>query len=264
MQNLINQVVSLGKPFIYFHTLLFNQNILDLARKGGKSFEVDISMTKDGELFAGHPHEFYEFKKMDPPDNLPLEQIIEEVKAAGLYLVLDCKDVRALPAVEQIIRDYGAENTLFHSWIQEFEFKPYDPSITVEPHWVYEDLPLEKVLELKNATGVPIISSMRGLTQARLRNEPEILKKVIRTAKGQIDAVNFSLPGNNAPPASVMQQLLDNNILTWLNVDYVAHDHLPPVYIGISDHLHSVTNPKDFQLSLAENQAVDALSTVSA
>lgn len=246
MDNPVKQAISSSKPFVYFHTLLFNQNILDLAIGGGKSFEVDISMDKDGQLFAGHPYEFYEFKKMDPPDNLPLARIIEEVKAAGLYFVLDCKDVRALPAVEKIIKDYGAENTLFHSWIQEFEFKPYDPSITVEPHWKYEDLPLAEVLKLKEATGVPVISSMRGLTQARLRDEPEILERVIQAAKGQIDAVNFSLPGNNAPPASVMKQLLNNDILTWLNVDYVAADQLPPAYIGISDHLSSVTDPNNF------------------
>ncbi len=264
MQNPVNQIIAKNQPFVYFHTFFFNRNILDLAKSGGKSFEVDISMDKAGNLFAGHPHEFYEFKKMDPPNNLPLEQIIQEVEKAGLYLVLDCKDVRALLAVEQIIKSYGAERTLLHSWITEFEFKPYEPSITVEPHWEYEDLPLAEVMKLKQATGVPIISSMRGLTQARLRNEPEIVETVIKSASGRIDAVNFNLPGNNAPPISVMQQLLDNGILTWLNVDYVAADHLPPVYIGISDYLHSVTDPRTFGLGLAENQAVNPLSAVSA
>lgn len=151
-----------------------------------------------------------------------------------------------MPWIRQIINRYGAENTLFHSWITAFEFEPYDPRITVEPHWKYEDLPLAEVMKLKEATGVPVISSMRGLTQIRLQNEPDIVETIIQTAKDRIDAVNFSLPGDNAPPADIMKRLLDNNILTWLNVDYVAADQLPPVYIGISDHLHSVTDPKKF------------------
>ena len=97
-------------------------------------------MDKQGSLFIGHPYEFYVYKKMiPPPQNLPIETIVTESKASNLFLVLDCKDVRAIPEVQHIIEEYGVENTLFHSWITAFQFKPYDPEIAVEPHWHSRD-----------------------------------------------------------------------------------------------------------------------------
>jgi len=67
MQNPLIKAVAAGKPFIYFHTLLFNENILELAKTAGKSLEIDVSMDAQDRLFAGHPHEFYVFKHMAPP-----------------------------------------------------------------------------------------------------------------------------------------------------------------------------------------------------
>jgi hypothetical protein len=248
MKNPVYQVISSGKPFVYFHTLLFNKNIMNLAKRAGKSLEIDISMDKYGALFIGHPLEFYEFKHMmPPPQNLPLEIIIDESKEADLFLVLDCKDVRAIPATQSIIGDYGVQNTLFHSWLIELQFAPYAPEIEFEPHWIYEDLPLKDILKLKAATGVPVISSARGLTTQRLINEPEIVDKIIKVAAGKVEAINFNLPNNAAPPKSVIQKLLDNNLLTYFNIDRVPAEDLPDVYVGISDHFQNVTNQKDFQ-----------------
>lgn len=248
MTNKLYETIQNGKPFIYFHTLLFNQKILNLANNSGRSIEIDISMDAEGKLFIGHPYEFYEFKHIiPPPQNLPIQTIVKEAKESDLYLVLDCKDVRALPAVQQIIVDYGASNCLFHSWLQELQFKPYAPEITIEPHWKYEDLPMDKVLELKSATGVPIISSARGLTLARLNDEPQIVKHIIDIAKGKIDAINFNLPNYAAPPKWIIDKLLDNGILTWLNVDYVPEADLPKTFVGISDHISHVTGPKSYK-----------------
>ena len=247
MSNIIQKVLNNNKPFIYFHTLLFNKNILDLAVKSGKSIEIDISMDKNGNAYIGHPLEFYKFKQIiPPPNNLPIETIVNKAKEAGLFLVLDCKDVRALPLVARIIEQYGVENCLFHSWIKEFRFYPYAPEITIEPHWDYEDLPLNDVLKLKQTTGVPAVSSTRGLTKNRLMNEPDIVDSIISIANGKIDAFNFNLPDYEAPPKHMLDKLLSYDILTWLNIDHVPTNELPIAYLGISDHVSRTTNPKDF------------------
>lgn len=247
MNNPAYKVVDTGKPFVYFHTLLYNENILKLAANAHKSLEIDVSMDKEGHIFIGHPHEFYEYKNMaPPPNNLPFLTILDEIKKANLYLVLDCKDVRALPVLREVIRDFGADNVLFHSWITAFQFKPYAPEIPIEPHWIYEDLPLDEVLKVKAATGVPVISSARGLTYERLENEPEIVDQIIEIAAGKVEAVNLNLPSGQAPQQQVMKKLLDHGLLTWLNVDQVLPKDRPELYVGISDHLHSVTDPKEF------------------
>lgn len=242
MKNPIYRIIETGKPFVYFHTLVFNENILELAENSGKSLEIDISISKNGELFIGHPSEFYAFKQIAAPlQNLPIDIVIKDAKASDLFLVLDCKDVRAIPHVEQIITKYGSGQTLFHSWVKEFEFKPYAPEITVEPHWIYEDLPLDEVLKLKHNTSVPVVSSARGLTMKRLLEEPEIIDKIIEMAAGKVEAINFNLPNNQAPPREVIDKLLKHHLLTWLNVDLVPARELPSIYLGISDHIRSVT-----------------------
>lgn len=242
MVNLLHKTIQNGKPFIYFHTLLLNKKILNLAKHSGKSIEIDISMDTEGKLFIGHPYEFYEFKHLiPPPQNLPIQTIVQEAKESDLYLVLDCKDVRAIPAIQDIIDNYGVESCSFHSWLKELQFKPYATEITVEPHWKYEDLPMNKVLELKSTTSVPIISSARGLTLARLENEPQIVDHIIDIAEGKIDAINFNLPNYASPPKHIIDKLLDKGILTWLNVDYVAEEDLPKIFVGISDHISHVS-----------------------
>lgn len=248
MNNLVYKIIDTRKPFIYFHTLLFNENILRLAANAGKSLEIDVSMNKDGDIYIGHPYEFYEYKNMiPPPHNLPFLTLLDKIKNANLYLILDCKDVRALPVLREVVKDFGADNVLFHSWVIELEFKPYAPDVAIEPHWVYEDLPMEEVLKLKEATGVPVVSSARGLTTRRLEDEPEIVNKIIEVAAGKVEAINFNLPSGLAPSKAIMNKLLDNGLLTWLNVDQVPKENLPPVYMGISDHLRSVSNPSDFE-----------------
>ena len=162
------------------------------------------------------------------------------------FLVLDCKDVRGLPLVNKIISQYGVENCLFHSWVKEFRFYPYAPEITIEPHWDYEDLPLNDVLKLKQETGVPIVCSARGLTGKRLINEPDILDRILALGSKKIDVFNFNLPNYESPPKSKIDKLLNLGILTWLNVDHVPTNELPSIYIGISDHVSRTTNLKDF------------------
>jgi hypothetical protein len=205
-------------------------------------------MNKAGDIYIGHPSEFYEYKhSIPPPNNLPFLTLLDEIKKADLYLVLDCKDVRALPVLREVVKDFGADKVMFHSWLIELEFKPYPPETPIEPHWVHEDLPMEDVLRLKEATSVPVISSVRGLTTERLEREPAIVDKIIKIAAGKVEAISFNLPSDQAPSHAIMEKLLANGLLTWLNVDQVPSEDLPSIYTGISDHLRSVTKTEDFE-----------------
>jgi hypothetical protein len=221
---------------------------LETAKTVGRSLEVDMAAKEDGTVFIGHPLSFYAFKDLPPPNNLPLDTVTSEMKQAGLTIVLDCKDIRVLPTAKEIVRDFGDEHALVHAWAQELKFQPYPPEITVEPHWSFEDLPLNKILELKAETDVPVIISARGLTMDRLTSaEGEaIVQRIINTAEGKVDAVNFNLPEGEAPPLPIMQKLLEHRILTWFNIDKVPQEARPPIFLGASDRIETTSRPQDF------------------
>jgi hypothetical protein len=247
MTNPVYKAIKTNRPFIYYHTHVINEAVLKEALTDKKSLEVDISVAEDGSIFIGHPLIFYEFRRQSPPNNLPLSDVLEQAKRAALYLVLDCKDVRAITKAKEIIKEFGVGNCLFHSWVDILCFKPYPPEIAVEPHWFYEDLPFDQVKKLHVETKVPLILSARGLTQERLRNDREIVNRVIKVSRGMAEAINFNLPNGEAPPKEIMQKLLDEGILTWLNVDRVPARERPPVFIGMSDNMDLVSHPQDFK-----------------
>ena len=234
------------QPFVYFHTHVIDQAVLDRATTAGRSLEIDISMTEDGSLYVGHPLSFYEFKHQPLPDNLSLETILAAVLSVpDMYVVIDCKDVRALPRVAVIIQQFGTNRVIFHSWIDSLLFKPYPSHITVEPQWLHEDLPATAVHQFQQKTQVPVIASARGLTKDQLEAEGEqIIQNIIAKTKGWVDAVNFNLPNAQAPQLSVMQALLDQGILTWLNIDVVPPQLRPAVYLGMTDHIDQATKPQ--------------------
>lgn len=222
-------------------------NTLNLVQSAGKSLEIDVSVGPNGELFIGHPVEFYAFKHMEvPSQNLPIDTVIELAKLADLYLVIDCKDERALPWVEQIIEAYGVDRVLFHSWIDVFKFEPYPEELEIEPHWHYEDLSYDKVIALKQKTGVPVVSSVRGLTLERLQSDRKFLDHIIEHATGKIDAINFNLPFGEAPTTAIIDELSQHNLLVLFNIDQVDQSQLPNVYIGYSDHITYVSTPSEF------------------
>lgn len=245
--NPVYKVFETKKPFVYFHTHVIDESVLRSAVAARKSLEVDMAIAEDGSIFIGHPLSFYEFKHLPPPNNLPLDDVLKTMSRAGLYLVIDCKDIRALPKVKQTIESFGAENVLFHAWADELLFKPYPSEIEIEPHWPYEDLPLVEILKLKRETGVPVIASARGLTQKRLSQDKEVIvEKILDAARGRIEAINFNLPGGEAPPKDIMQRLLKHKTLTWFNIDKVPPESRPPLFLGVTDDISAASDPINF------------------
>lgn len=238
MPNPVSAAIDRRESFVYFHTHAITEPILAAAVESGTSLEVDLSCDSGGGLYIGHPESFYAFKGIPMTANLPLALVLDAVEAADLLLVLDCKDARALPAAERIVRRFGSHRCAFHSWVDQLLFHPYPPELTVEPHWPFEDLPLASVRELGAATGVPLLLSCRGLTAGRLETErAAILDRIVSVADGTAAAVNLNLPAGAAPPAAFMNALLDKGILTLLNVDVVPAEQRPAVFLGATDHL---------------------------
>lgn len=239
MSRLFSAILRNKLPFVYFHTHIINRAILDRAVAAGRSLEIDISMNDDGGLYIGHPPSFYTFKCQPLPDNLPLDIVLEAVVSIpDMYVVLDCKDVRALPRVNAIVSQFGIDRVIFHSWIDSLSFMPYPSEIVAEPHWLHEDLPTHAVRQLQRHLLVPIIVSARGLTVDRLESEgAQIVNHIITEAKGWVNAVNFNLPNAQAPSMSIMHNLLDQGILTWLNIDSVPPQQRPDVYLGMTDNI---------------------------
>jgi hypothetical protein len=244
------RIFELNKPFIYFHTHDLTRTVLDKAKASGKSLEVDMSVNEEGQIYVGHPLEFYKYKKLPPPENLPLETVKKEMLDSGLFIVLDCKDVKALPKAGEIISDFGAEHSGLHAWAEELQFKRDPSEKDAEPHWKYEDIPLKEILKVKSKTNVPVIISARRLTMERLNSAEgeEIFQKIVSTAEGKVDAINFNLPEGEAPPLGIMNKLLEHSILTWLKLDRVPEEKRPKVFLGMSDEIESASNPQEFRL----------------
>lgn len=243
MHNPVKAAITHGKPFIYFHTHVVNHEVLDVALVSGASLELDIAVAEDGSHYIGHPREFYDFKGIPQPQNLPLDYVLDRVYHAGLFLAIDCKNVRALPKIKAIIERFGPHRCQFHAWADELLFKPYPVEIEHEPHWKHEDIPTEEIIRLRQETSVAVVMAVRGLTQKRLEeNEDEIVSKIIRVARGHADSIYFYLPNGDVPPMRVMNKLLDNGLLTYFNVDVVPKSKRPPVYHGMTDRIGLATS----------------------
>jgi hypothetical protein len=171
MENPVSAAIALDKPFTIYHTHTITAAILDEAAGAGRSLEIDVAIDANGHPYIGHPFSFYEHKGLPPPSNLPLEQVLQTLKDTDTYIVLDCKDVRAVPKIKQIVQTFGHNRCLFHAWVDALQFRPYPDSLPIEPHWVHEDIPFNAVKELAALTDVPLMLSCRGLTEERLEAE---------------------------------------------------------------------------------------------
>lgn len=242
LHNPVTNIIKDNKPFIYYHTHVITEETLQQAIAAGASLEVDIAVRPDGSLYIGHPQEFYKFKNLPPPQNLPLDEVLDRIFQSGLFLAIDCKDVRALPKIKEIIRRFGANRCQVHAWVDKLLFKPYPPEIIVEPHWKHEDIPYDEIIKLRQETGVPIVMAVRGLTQERLQKEGEqIINKIIAVAKHNAESIYFYLPNFELPPDRFIDKLLENGLVPYFNVDAVPENQWPRLYHGMTDHAERAT-----------------------
>ncbi len=248
-KNPVRQVFKKQQPFVIFHTHVIDRQVLDAAVAARKSLEVDLSINENGEIYVGHPPSFYTAQNLTL-NNLPLDTILSEMKVAGLFLVLDCKNVRVLPKAKEIIEAYGAENCLYHSWSDGLTLNPFlELQQESEPNWAEEELPHTEILKLREATGVPMtLSCHRGLTYERFETDGDaIVDRISEILDDSAEGVSFVLPDNQAAPMPAMKRLIDRGILPHVHIDHVLPEARPPIYLGWTDSLELASDPQDFQ-----------------
>jgi len=248
MRNPIGSIADLGKPFIYFHTHVITREILDAAVAEKRSLEIDISITNEGSIYVGHPLPMYRFYGLPPPDNLPLQMVVKEAKASGVFLILDCKDVRVLPVVEEIVQEYGIGNCLLHACTKALVFKPYSHKITVEPHWEDEQIALAPLLEVRRKTNVPLALCCRGLSMELIdsQGEESVTERILEVVEGNAEVVVPNMPKDEVPPLSMMRALLEHGVLSLINIDLVTPEQRPQIFVGSTDTLQLASGIRDF------------------
>lgn len=231
-----------GQSFVYHHTHLVTANVLADALRAGRSLEVDIAVEGDNAPYIGHAPIWYESRGLRMPVNLPLDDVVAALENSDIFVVLDCKDARALPRVAEIVSALGADRTLFHSWTDALLFEPYPASLWREPQWPVEDLPFAAIAAMAEQTGVPLKLSCRGLTEERLETEGDRVLDAIRALRRRMPmAIGFTLPGDVLPPPPIVDALLDLGVLTSVQIDVVRPEDRPPIYLGRTEFLDRAT-----------------------
>ena len=244
MTNPINEIISKQKSFTYFHTRVLNREILDRAKQAKKSLEIDLSIDKNGKPYIGHPLSFYEFMNIQAPNNLELDIVLNEMKSANIFLVLDIKSKKLISLATEIIKNFGAEKCLLHSYTSELEFKPYSSDLVIEPHWINEHIALESIMEIKYSTGVPLALSCRGIDKQYFdtHNEDDAIDKIVEVVNGNIEPIALNLHTDDILPVNILNSLLENSIIPLINIDKTLNAKFPPLYLGASDHLSKASN----------------------
>lgn len=246
--NPVHQITEKQAPYTFFHTHVLDDAVMRRVEESGSSVEIDISRTDEGDTYVGHLPTYYSGRNLPfPPPNLPLAEIVERAGRAGNFIVFDTKHIGALPEVVGHIRAHGSHRSLLHIFCEDLAFEPYPAEVMefAEPHWPTENLPAAAAFAVKEATGVPVALSCRGLTTGVLvENEDDVLRRIISVAAGKADVVNFFLPGNSdtsQTPPSAYERLLENNIIPLVNIDQTAPPYRPQVFLGSSDHIENTT-----------------------
>ena len=252
MENPIFLSEQSGKSFVYYHTHRVYKENLEEAITSKKSIELDISFDEKGVFYEkgayyiGHPVTFYtEFGK-EFHNNMLLEEAIKILEAnSDIFVVLDCKDIRAFIKIEEIIKRLGAHRCLFHAFIKEWSFRPFESDIEVEPHWKEEEIPLEEVLRFKERNKIPIIGACKGFSEKRLRDR-NVVNQIIDSVKGRdIDSISLYMPGTILPPLDLARQLSQAGFLNWINIDKIEGVDLSGItYIGMTDVLERASDFK--------------------
>lgn len=252
MENPIFLSKKTGEPFVYYHTHRVYRENLEEAIESKKSIELDISFDEHGTFYEkgsyyiGHPVLFYTEFGQDFHDNMLLEDAVKILESnPDIFVVLDCKDIRAFSKIEEIIKRLGEHRCLFHAFIKEWSFRPFEEDIEVEPHWVNEEIELEEVLKFKERNNVPVIGACKGFSAKRLK-ERNIVNQILDSLKGRkIDSISLYMPGTILPPLDEARKISQAGFLNWINVDKIEGVDLEGVtYIGMTDVLERATKFK--------------------
>lgn len=240
---------ELNQPYTYWHMREIDRATIEEAIRRGTSIELDIAFDEDNDkIYVGHPKEFYTVEKKIPlPHNIDIDEAVAMIKdVEDLVLVLDCKHVRALPKIKEVIGILGQHRCILHAFIKEWGV-PYPADVHQEAHWPVEDVPLAAIQKVQQETGVKTIGAIHALSVARLENEA-LLDRALATARDTFESISVYLPGVAMPPLKHLQRIVDNGYLPWLSQDEVelSGEKLDFAYVGMSDDPEKATANEEF------------------
>ncbi len=233
---LIEQITEQpGRPNLaeirMLHTRVVNKEILGMLAAGSlHTVELDISSTEDGEHYIGHHSLFYKDRDLNfPPPNVPIEEAMLVINTYGIFTKLDCKDEKAIPKTAELAQRLKPNSCMLHAFVKEFDFQESQR----ESHWVYENIDLEKIIELRDNTKYPALQvSCRGFTYngiATLEGDQisNLHEVCARAREDKIEIVNLNLPGNQVPPDWALQYFYENGVLLEVYENKVGERQLP-------------------------------------
>ena len=244
-----DRAIELNTPYTYWHMREIDRATIEEAIRRGTSIELDIAFDEEtGEIYVGHPKEFYTIEKQTPlPHNIGIDEAVAMIKdVEDLVLVLDCKHEKALPKIKEIIETLGQHRCILHAFIKEWSV-PYPADIHQEAHWRVEDVPLAAIQKVQQETGVKTIGAIHALSVARLENE-ELLNRALETAEDTFESISIYLPGVATPPFKHLKQIVDKGYLPWLSQDELeaSGEKFDFAYVGMSDDPTKATVNREF------------------
>lgn len=243
--NIVLEAIKNNEPYIYFHTHKVTETLLHRAIISNKSIELDVSFDEKIGPIIGHPLAFYKYRGIQKPESLPFHDAIKKLTSTKIVVVLDCKDVRALPYLETVALELGRHRVLLHAWVDSLSFKPYADDVVVEPHWDTENMPEHHLRSFYNKTGVPVVLSCRGLTLNNMSTNKDKFYETLKNLTDFCVAVNPNLSPSSSLPAELIEMISKLGMVPWINVITTSVPDGLTVYIGASDDLNDCSMSSD-------------------
>lgn len=239
--NPVRAIRARKKPFIFFHTHAVSEELIKKVATEQKSIELDISSGDNGKFYIGHHLSFYKHKKIRKPKNITVEKAIEILRNSKTFVKFDCKDQNVLPLVRDLIQVIGPERSMLHAFVEELNMTDSTDKEKEQPHWKFEHISLQKLIQLKEDVGNPPLQvSCRGLTLPDLLADGvRITKRITRITRQYADVVNFNIhaPRNAVAPVGLIEKLYNEyRMLTEVYVERLGRKTLPVPYFGTTDN----------------------------
>jgi hypothetical protein len=254
-RNAVARARSSGRAFVYYHTHVVDEQRVLAASAQARSIEFDVFAAPGVAPTIQHPPAFYTHQRLPPPSNMELEAAVRLFEAGRreAVLVLDAKSRAALPVIARLVQRLGTDRVILHAFAAELSFD-VPPTVSVEPHWADEDLPIAEVLAAASPPGLPyraaVMVTCRHVTAALVDDtcKSHVLQRVESVAAGRADVIGLWLPGGVAPSAEVVAHLWELGLLVSFN-----WDSQPPEQIGFQAPYVAMTDVLERATTLADS-----------
>lgn len=251
MNNPIYLSKKTKKPFVYYHTRTVQEDNLSKAIEQKKSIELDIALDEEGifynkgEFYIGHPVTFYTVSGYEFHDNIALEKAVDILQEnKNIFVVLDCKNIKALTIMGELVKKFGHHRCLFHAYASEWSVDPTNSEIKYEEQWKDEGIPLEKIAEFKKKNKIPVIAACMAVTEKRIKDNNLVNKMLNDVAGMNIDCLSLYMQDTDLPPLQLARKISEAGYFNWINIDKITNQKMKGItYIGMTDNLENASVP---------------------